>query len=302
MYLITKLCLLLGYLIQINNADFQVQLTPKEPTVNSLEYTCTSSGSGGFENVQGFWKIECTGNGTEILLATFGGSSGRFIKKHPSVRSGSATTNIDIHLPSKTNEEDSESSEEEDDESTPGPSSTLTMNPLCDGIISCKIGHNITDRTGRSSARLVLGPLITTHKRDRTQSGQTLGIQMSCKPNSMCGTYNVTWYHSTSTGTNVLGRATFWNASYSEGCNTTWGSNNLKWNHDGSVYVNGSLWTDDFESGFCVSCKVDTCGTAVWNLVCDSGYIAYYSSGHRIQASLWQQLLLVFLGVFLITR
>ncbi|ADD10526.1 putative membrane glycoprotein [Murid betaherpesvirus 1] len=308
MRLITKLCLLLGYLIQINNADYQVHLTAKDPDVNSLEYTCTSSGSDGFENVQGFWKILCTGNKTETILATFGGYSGGFQRKHPYVLSGSSTTTMDIHLPSRSANRDSESSEEDEEEededdttSKSGPSSTLKMKPLCDGLISCKLGYNSTDVTGRSSALPVLGPLITTHTRNRTRTGQTLGVQMSCRPQRMCGTYNVTWYHSSNTIT-TIGRATYWNESYSDGCNTTWGSEKLKWDHDGSVQVNRSLWTDEFEYAYCVSCKVETCGAAVWSMVCDSGYTAYYSSGHRIQPSSWQQMLLVFLGVFLITR
>ncbi|CCE57485.1 m160 protein [Murid betaherpesvirus 1] len=302
MHLITKLCLLLGYLIQINNASYEVSLTIDNIDINEMKSSCTStiSGESDSENVHGFWLISCLGNNTVITLATFGPTGYR--KKHPSVTGISSRSRHDIHLPgSRRDSSDSSSSEEQ--ESITGPSSTIIIRPVCDGMIICKVGKDVNDNTG-SDAKMMMGPLNTTHNRIISRSGETLEVVMSCKPYNACGGYNVSWYYSPSSSTTFLGNATFWNATLQTDKGTSYknetlGSEKLKWK-DGYVQVNGSLWSDD-TTGFCVWCQVDTCGITGKSLVCDSGYrSAYYSAGHRVSAPSLHQMLIVLLGIFFV--
>ncbi|AWV68081.1 m160 protein [Murid betaherpesvirus 1] len=270
-----------------------------------VTYSCnsTSSSSGSDStNLYGKWSITCKGTTEETLLATFGGSSGKFVKKHTSVTGGSSKTTIKLNLSGSSSEESNESDEEESGSSKSGPSSTLIMKPICEGNITCKIGNGDNYDNAATHTVQTLGPLDISHFTNRTSTGTTDAVVASCRPKTFCDSFNVTWYNSSTAS--VLGTGTFFPQVTGKGSsqinNTQATDNALKW-VGGSVQLNGALWDEDETRQFCLSCKVDTCGLVGMSLVCKGGtQSAYQSSGPRLSAPSLYHLLFLILGVFLI--
>ncbi|UNW45386.1 m160 protein [Murid betaherpesvirus 1] len=309
----TTRLILLGCLLQIRNvipsrrnvrseSGLELVAGVDITTFFDVTYSCNStSGSNSYGTIQGTWLITCKNDSIQAntVLATF--DSTGFHKKHPHVTGGSAKMQFIIATtPEIVHDSGKESSEEAGSKSN-GPSSTLKVKPICDGNITCKIITGSDDKNAATATVQTMAPLIGTHIRNRTSTGNTDTVTLSCKPKTVCNSYNITWYNS-STATKV-GAGTF---SYptSDGktqSNTTEAVNNiLKWTGE-SVQVSGLMWPDE-EREFCLSCEARSCGLVGRGLVCDGGYrSAFHSSSSRIPVPSWYQILLVLLGVFLIT-
>ncbi|ACE95662.1 m160 [Muromegalovirus C4A] len=297
--------ILLGCLLQIQNvipsrrivrseSKLEVTVGVDKIGLNDVTYSCNSTSGSGSENsgnFQGQWSIICTGDKQETVLATFGGSPG-FQKKHEKVTGGSSRTTFNINL-SQVGQDSGRSSG--NTESNKGPSSTLVLKPICEGNITCKIGTGSHYENAETDMVKTMGPLVTKHTRNFTSTGQTDTVTASCQPKTMCGSFNVTWFNSSTASS--LGTGTFG----TDTTNTTKATNSaLKW-VDGSVQLSGSLWAE-FDREFCLSCEVRTCGLVGMTLVCDDGSRhAFRSASPGISVPSWYQTLFVTLLVLLMT-
>ncbi|AWV68245.1 m160 protein [Murid betaherpesvirus 1] len=315
MALITTSLFLLGCLLQIQNviplhrfvrsaSGLEVVAGVDSTDFVEVVYSCNStSSSNGYENIQGTWLLTCKNVSIQenTVLATF--DSTGFHKKHPHVTGGSAKVQFKISTTPEIahdsgEDSDEEEEEEETDSKTNGPSSTLKVKPICDGNITCKITTGSDDKNAATATVQTMAPLIGTHRRNRTSTGDTDTVTLSCKPKTICDSYNITWYNS-STATKI-GSGTFsYSTSKESHGNTTEVINDaLTWTGE-FVHVNGSKWSED-ETNFCLSCEVRSCGLVGMGFVCDGGYrSAFHSSSPPTLVSSCHQTLIVLLGIFL---